>query len=265
MSKTVLITGGTSGIGLALAHVFAEHNFNLIIVARKLDDLLNTKQKLEQKYNVTIYIIQKDLAVESAGQEIYSELQSKNISIDILVNNAGFANYGKFQDITLEQDNSVMHLNMITCTVLMKLFLKDFLARNHGKILNVASTASFQPGPFMAVYFATKAYMLFLGEAVAEELQNTNITITTLCPGPTKTAFQEKSALKDSRLIKSGNLMPADVVARLAYKGMMMGKTIVIPGFINKLYIQLLRIAPRKLVTNIIRWLQEPSKIKMKN
>ncbi len=259
-NKSVLITGGTSGIGFALARVFAEHHFNLVIVARKQEELLQAKLTLEQGYDITVQTIQKDLIAELAAHELHAELASKGIRIDILVNNAGFANYGKFQDISLEKDSAVMHLNMINLTLLTKLFLKDFLARNDGRILNVASTAAFQPGPFMSVYYATKAYVLFLGEAVAEELRATGVTITTLCPGPTKTAFQEKSAIKGTRLIKMGSPMGADAVALLAYRGLMRGSTIVIPGFQNKLLVQLLRIAPRKMTVKIVRWLQEPSR-----
>jgi short-subunit dehydrogenase len=256
-AKFVLITGATSGIGLALAQVFARQGYDLVIVSRKQEDLIKTATELKNQFGGKIITLAKDLSQAGAAQEVYDEIQRQNIDVDILVNNAGYAEHGFFKDVPLEKELSLVQLNMASVMVLTKLFLDNMLKRNSGRILNLGSTASFQPGgPLMSVYYATKAFVLSLTEAIAEEIKDSKVTVTALCPGPTRTAFQNKAKIHDTLLIKT-NMMSADHVAEIAYRGLMRGKTIVIPGWMNKLQIQALRIAPRVLVRKVIYNLQK--------
>ncbi len=256
-SKTVLITGGTSGIGLELALIFARQKYRVVIAARDQKGLDQTAAGLRQISGQEVVTIISDLSQPQASEKLYDQLKRKNIVLDVLVNNAGFAEYGLFKDISLEKHLSLVQLNATSPMVLMKLVLDDMVRRNEGKILNVVSGAAFQAGAMLSVYHATKAFMLFMTEAVQEELKDTNVTVTALCPGPTKTAYHEKAHLT-TRLMKF-NYMEAATVARAGYNGLMSGKTVVVPGLINKLIIQSIRLAPRKLVVKITRWLQEPA------
>ncbi len=258
--QTVLITGATSGIGLELAKIFAQNGHNLILAARREQELGDVARQLMDQYKISAYVFPVDLSEAGAAENLYTKIKSQGLTVDILVNNAGFAEYGFFTDIALEKDLKVIQLNIVSPTALTKLALADMLYRHQGKILNVASTAAFQPGPLMAVYYATKAYVLSLDEALTNELAGTGITMTTLCPGPTKTGFQKQADMKGVRLVDPKNLMSAKDVAQAGYKGLMRGKSIVIPGFKNKLLVQSLRIAPRKLVLKILRYLQERKK-----
>ena len=195
-----------------------------------------------------------DLTDPQAPQLLAEALQKMGKSVDIVVNNAGFATYGPFAETSLKTEREMMQTNMQTLTELTKLFLQPMLNRNSGKILNVASTAAFQPGPFMAVYYATKAYVLSFSEALAQELSHTSITVTTLCPGPTATAFSERAgALK---LFENLKVMDAATVALIAYKGLMKGKILVIPGLRNKILMESVRFLPRSWVTKIVKRLQ---------
>ena len=189
-AKTVLITGASSGIGYELTKLFARDRYNLVLVARSESKLQQIASELTQQFGVTVKFITKDLALSTSPIEIWQELQTEGIAIDILVNNAGFATYGLFTETELQAELNMMQLNMATLTHLTKLFLQEMFPRKTGKILNIASTAAFQPGPLMAVYYATKAYVLSFSEALANELQGTGITVTVLCPGPTASGFQ---------------------------------------------------------------------------
>ena len=256
--KTALITGGTNGIGLELAKVFAANGYNLVIVARNEDKLRNVSESLQQAYHVSVKPISLDLSNEQSSQNLHSMLAADKIIIDVLVNNAGFAVYGKFIEQDLEKNLSMMRTNMLTLTALTHLFLNDMVSRRNGKILNVASTAAFQPGPLMATYYATKAQVLSLTEALANEIRGTGVTISALCPGPTKTGFEFNSEMPQVRLFRYVSVMQSSDVAKIAYRGLMRNKTIIIPGFMNKLFVQSLRISPRKLVVDIVRRLDEP-------
>ena len=255
--KTVLITGGTSGIGLELAKIFAREKYRLIIAARGREDLDRTAQELSRLSGKEVITKQSDLSQEGSAHELYDFVKQKNIALDVLVNNAGYAEHGLFKDVPLEKELAMVQLNLTSLTSLTKLFLDAAQDRRSGKILNVASTAAFQPGPLMSVYYATKAYVLSLSEALANELEGTGVTITALCPGPTRTAFQKKVGVILPMF--SGSMDPA-AVAEAGYRGLMSGKTIVIPGLKNKLLVQILRLSPRALVPKIVRRLQEARK-----
>ncbi len=261
MSKqTALITGASGGIGLELAREFAKDGYNLVLVARSKDKLESIAQDFAKQYNISATVIAKDLAKASAPDELYNELKTQGIQIDAHVNNAGFGTYGKFVETSLEQELQVMQLNMVALTHLSKLFVKDMVARRNGKILNVASTAAFQPGPLMAVYYATKAYVLSFSEALANELEGTGVTVTVLCPGPTESGFQERAAMQESKLVQKGGLMrmmTSEEVAAQGYEATKRGQTVVIPGFANQMGTLLPRFLPRKIVTRTVRGMQE--------
>jgi uncharacterized protein len=254
--KTAFITGATSGIGLALARLFARDKYNLIIVARKLEELTTVKAGLEHEFKIHVEIIVKDLSEPQAAQQIYNEVKRKNLVVDVLVNNAGFSDYGKFTSSPVDKHLQLTQLNALSPMVLLRLFLEDMLRRKSGKVLNVASAAAFEPGSMWAIYHSSKAYILYLTEALADELSDSGITFTALCPGPTKTAFHEKAGLS-TRLMKF-NYLDVDRVAKAAYRGLMKGKTVVVPGVWNKLIVFSIRLSPRSLVVKITRWLQEP-------
>jgi uncharacterized protein len=258
-SKTALITGASSGLGYEFAYLFAQDHHNLILVARSEQKLAQLADELTQKYSISVKLIVKDLSQSNAPAEIFAEVQRSAISVNFLVNNAGFATYGLFAETDLEAELQMMQVNMITLTHLTKLFLPDMLQRQQGKILNVASTAAFQPGPLMAVYYATKAYVLSFSEALANEVQGTGVTVTALCPGPTASGFQQRADMEQSKLVSRQKIMDAKTVARMGYQELMNNKTIVIPGLKNKLLALSVRFMPRSLVTQLVRNMQGSS------
>jgi uncharacterized protein len=251
--KTALITGGSSGIGLELSRLFARDGYDIIIVARDEKELSKAALTLKY-YGESVRTIATDLSRPEAAEELFRRLKGQDV--DVLVNNAGFGVYGKFHETPLTRDVQMMELNMATLTKLTKLFLPMMLSRGSGRILNVASTAAFQPGPLMAVYYATKAYVLSFTEAIAEELDGSGVSVTALCPGPTGSGFQERAQMAGSKIIK-GRLMSAEAVAKAGYSGLMKGKTIVIPGFKNAMFAFSVRLAPRKMVTRMVHRMQE--------
>jgi short-subunit dehydrogenase len=254
--KTALITGASSGIGLELAHLFARDGHRLVLLARSRNTLRQIGDDLQARYSVTVRIAPKDLAHPSTPAELYQELQEAGVVLDVLVNNAGFGLSGAFQTTDWNVENEMMQVNMLAPTHLTKLFLPQIRARE-GKIMNVASTAAFQPGPFMSVYYASKAYVLSFSEALAEELEGSGVTVTCLCPGPVKTNFQRRAYLQGTAMVESPLMVDVREVARLGYEGMGRGKRIVIPGWKNRMGVELLRISPRSVVTKVVRKLQE--------
>jgi len=257
MKKTALITGASTGIGYELAKLFAKDGHNLVIVARSKDKLEDLASELRVS-GVSVHVITKDLSLPNSPQEVFEELQKEKIEIDYLVNNAGYGSYGRFTETNLETELNMIQLNMVALTHLTKLFLPTMVKRGEGRIMNVASIAGFLPGPMMAIYYATKAYVLSFTEAIAAEMRGTGITVTALCPGPTKTNFQKRNAAGEMKYVRSTLIrMTASPVARAGYKGMMKGKTIVIPGMLVKMVPFLLRMTPRNLVARMVRKIQE--------
>lgn len=258
-SKTALITGASGGIGADLAKIFAQEGYNLVLVARGKEAMQQLANELQAKHGTSSKILVKDLAVPSAPDEIYAELQRENIQIDVLVNNAGIGTHGFLHETPLESTLQMVQINMVALTHLTKLFVDGMVERKSGKILNVASTAAFQPGPLMAVYYASKAYVLWFSEALAEELNGTGVTVTALCPGPTRTGFQSRARMGEVSLAtgKTLRMMSSETVAQAGYDGLMRGKTIVIPGLMNKTLAFSVRLSPRKLTAKIARALQE--------
>lgn len=255
--NSTLITGASGGIGYELAGLFARDNHNLVLVARNSDKLAQVADDLQRRFGVSAKAIALDLANQAAPQSLFDQLQRDGIAVDILVNNAGYGKLGAFAGVSLEESLGQIQLNITALTSLARLFLGPMLQRGSGKILNVASTAGFQPGPLMAVYYATKAYVISFSEALANELADKGITVTCLCPGPTVTGFASRAGNNKSRLFKQLRPMDARTVALQGYRGLLSGKTLVIPGLRNWLLVEALRISPRKMVTAVSRRLMD--------
>ena len=256
--QLALITGASSGIGLDLAKLMAP-SFDLIITARNQGELENIARELEAAHGNHVHVIPADLAKSDAPQQLFSEIERRGLQVDILVNNAGFGSYGPFTESDPQTDLDMIQVNITALTSLTKLVLPAMLERKRGRIMNVASTAGFQPGPLMAVYYATKAYVIMFSEAIANELKGSGVTVTCLCPGATSTKFAGRAKMEESRLFKMG-VMRSEDVARAGYKGMMARKGMVIPGVLNKTIAMSVRFSPRKMVTAISRSLQERAK-----
>lgn len=255
--KTALITGASNGIGLELAKIFASKNNNLVLVARNGKRLNELKNELEQEFNISVYIIEKDLSKNNAALEVFEEIKSMKLTIDYLINNAGFGDFGLFTATDWEKEEQMINLNITTLTLFTKLFLKEMIKQKSGKIMNVASTAAFQPGPTMAVYYATKAYVLHFSEAIANEVQEYGITVTALCPGATESGFQDAAAMGESKLVKGKKLPTAKEVAEYGYNAMMKGKSVAIHGVMNYILANSVRFMPRNLVVKVTRMIQD--------
>ncbi|AFY33682.1 SDR family oxidoreductase [Calothrix sp. PCC 7507] len=255
--QTALITGAASGIGYQLACIFAVNNYNLVLVDRMEQKLLEIADNFQKEFSIFVKTIVKDLSIPTSPEEIFTELQQEAIKIDVLVNNAGFGIYGLFNETNLTTELEMIQVNLVCLTNLTKLFLKDMVKQGNGKVLNVSSAAAFQPGPFMAVYFATKAYILSFSQALASELEGSGVTVTVLCPGPTESAFHEKTGAAGTKQVKGNKMMGAAEVAKIGYSALMEGKTVIIPGLKNKILAEIVRFTPRNLVTKIVKNMQE--------
>ncbi|MEM7008999.1 MAG: SDR family oxidoreductase [Thermodesulfobacteriota bacterium] len=251
-NETVLITGASSGIGLGLAKLFAADGSDLVLVARREERLNELAEELKSEHGIQVHVLPKDLTKKAAPKEIFSHLNKENIQIDVVVNNAGFGNKGHIADLDTDLQLDMIQVNLVALTHLTRLFLPGIIERGHGGILNVGSLAGFQPGPNLAVYFATKAFVLSFTEALAEETSNPDIKISCLAPGPVKTEFGEKSDLEDSLLFKV-SLMDMEPVVKAGYDGFRNGQTIVIPGIKQQIVPFLNRFTPRLIVRKIAK------------
>lgn len=249
----VLITGASGGIGAELARIFAQHKHDLVLVARSEDKLKSLAEELERKHAMRTHVLAVDLTDPIAPARLFDALARQNTPVDVLVNNAGFGARGAFAEIDPAIEARMIQLNIATLTQLTRLFLPGMLERRQGKILNVASTAGFVPGPLMAVYYASKAYVVSFSEALAEETAGTGVTVTMLCPGPTETNFAVTAGNQDSSLFRSGKVMDARSVAQIGYDGLMAGKRMVVAGWSNRLTVFSTRLAPRTLLAKITR------------
>jgi short-subunit dehydrogenase len=254
MKETALITGASGGLGAEFARIFASKGDNVVLVARSKDKLDALKADFENNYGVSVYVIAKDLSQQSASKAVYDELHKQGIEVDYLINNAGLGDFGLYAKSDWEKQSEMINLNVIALAGLTRLFLPGMIRRGFGKVLNIASTAAFQPGPTMSVYFATKAFVLSFSEAIANELQGTGVTVTALCPGATETGFKAAASLGKSNLFKGSGIATSKEVAEFGYKEMIKGKTVSIHGFVNLLMAESVRFAPRKIVTAIARF-----------
>lgn len=255
--KTALITGASSGIGKALASEFARDGYNVILAARSVGKMQTLAEELQKQYGVTATVIAADLQTNAGSEQLHADIKARGITLAAVVNNAGNGQFGEFKDADLQDALATMQLNMNAVVILSKLFLPDLLATK-GKLLNVASTAAFQPGPYMAVYYATKAFVLSFSEAIASELAGTGVTVTALCPGPTASGFQDNAAMNDSALVKGKKLPTSEEVAKAGYKALQRGQRVYIPGVMNWLLAQSPRFTPRNIVTGFVKFLSKP-------
>lgn len=255
--SNVLITGASQGIGLEIARVFAKNGYDLVLVARDKQKLSEVAKEFSRNYKIQVVTVSKDLSEQKSYFELYNLMKKQGLQIEILVNNAGFGNFGNFSETDLTKEESMIDVNIKALTSLTKIFLQDMLKRKSGKILNVASTAAFQPGPLMAVYFATKAYVLSLSEALSEELKGTGVTVSALCPGPTNSKFQERAGMQNANLFTKRKVMSSEEVAEIAFQGLMKNKRVIIPGSRNKILAFFGRILPRSIVLQLVKNFQE--------
>jgi uncharacterized protein len=257
MKNVALITGASNGIGLELAKVHASKGGDLVLVARNKARLDELKSELEVQYKISVYTIGKDLAADNAALDVYNEMKAKNIQVDYLINNAGFGDFGFFVATDWNKELQMINLNITSLTQFCKLFLPDMVARKSGKIMNVASTAAFQSGPTMAVYYATKAYVLSFSEAIDNEVSDKGVTVTALCPGATESGFQAAAAMEESKLVKGKKLPTSKEVAEYGYKAMLRGKTVAIHGLMNAFLANSVRFMPRAVVVKVTRMMQD--------
>lgn len=257
-NKTALITGGASGLGYEFALLFAKDGYNLVLVDINSEKLEESQKNLQNLFSVDVLIMTKDLSQINISEEIMTELNG--VQIEALVNNAGFGVFGVFHESDWQRQAQMLNLHVVTTTHLTRLVLGGMVKRGSGKILNLSSLAAFQPGPLMSLYYATKGYILSFSEAIANELKGTGVTVTALCPGPTKTAFQEVVASDSSENKIAFNMASAQDVAAYGYKAMMKGKSVAIPGGFNKILGTLPRFIPRNMATKIVRRIQEKNR-----
>jgi short-subunit dehydrogenase len=255
-----LITGASSGIGLELARVFAREGYNLVLVARNEPALKQLATECAKEFGTEAFVLPADLSKPQAANRVHRLVTKKKITLDVLVNDAGFGNFGRFAENDPNKEHDLIQVNIASLTSLTRLFATEMVNRGRGKILNVASTAAYQPGPMMATYYASKAYILSFSEALARELKDTGVSVSCLCPGPTLTKFQERAHMGDVHLAKRTLMMEAAPVAEIAYRGLMRKKRVIVPGLLNKIGTIVVRMVPRALTMSIVHFLHRPAR-----
>ncbi len=252
MKPTALITGASKGIGAELARTFASKNNNLILVARSEKELNDLKQELENKFDISVKVIAKDLTKSENERAVYDEIKAFGTEVDFLVNNAGFGDFGYFDETEWGRHEQMINLNISALSQLCHLFIQDWIPRRSGKILNIASTSAFQPGPRMSVYFASKAFVVSFSQALEFELRKHGITVTALCPGPVKTNFGIAANMKHPNgFLKDMKTPSPKEVAEFGYNNMMKGKPLVIHGALNRFVANGVKFFPRKWVVKL--------------
>lgn len=257
-NQYALITGATSGIGYELAKLFAADGWNLIIVARGSESLNEVKNELSQQHNVDVLAVSKDLFIPENADELYNELQSKGIEVEVLVNDAGQGLYGEFTETDLNRELAIIHLNIESVVILTKHFLKDMVARGHGKILNLASIAGKIPGPLQSVYHGTKAFVHSFTEAIRSEVKDKGIVVTSLLPGATDTDFFAKAGMLEAKNVAEGKLADPAEVAKDGYQALMNGDDMVVSGLANKMQVAMGNITPDSMVADKVKKQQSP-------
>jgi short-subunit dehydrogenase len=257
--ETALITGASSGIGYELANLFARDGYDLVLVARSAPKLEALASELSARHGTRALVIPADLSGAGAPDDIVRRVEDAGVTIDVLVNNAGVGLVGAFADTDPAAEMAMLQLNVGAVVALTKRLLPGMVARGRGKILNVASTAGFVPGPFMAGYYASKAYLVSFSDALANELRGTGVTVTTLAPGPTRTGFAVAARMQSSKLFRRASVMDVGPVAQAGYRGLMRGKRLVVPGVMNKLLVHGVRLVPRSVTAAVARGLNEPT------
>lgn len=253
----IVVTGASTGIGREFAHLCARDGFDVVLVARSQPQLESVAAEIRQQTLRSVLVIAKDLAQPGAAQDVFNRVLESGMPVEGLINNAGFGLLGRFWELDAQQQIDMLQLNVVALTELTRLFLPGFIERRRGRILNVASTAAFQPGPLMSVYYASKAYVVSFSAAVHNEAREFGVTVTALCPGATRTEFQNRAGLSGSRLFNTGWVMDSATVARVGLRAMKRGKPLVIAGRMNALMAFLTRFAPLQLTASMARRFQE--------
>jgi len=256
MNKVALVTGASSGIGRELLDRFAADRIDLVITARDEAALGKAAADVAAKYGVAVTVIPADLSRPGEAHRLFAEVERRGIAVEYLVNNAGFGNYGFFHEADAAKMDDMVQVNVASLVTLTRLFLPGMVARGSGRVLQVASVAGFQPGPLMAAYYATKAFVISFSEALSEELTGTGVTMTCLCPGPVRTQFAARAAFNHSRLFQSHSA-EAPEVAAYGYRALVKGKMLAVHGFNNKFLVVIGRFIPRRLIVKLVRWMQE--------
>lgn len=242
----VLITGTTSGLGREFARLFAQNGYNIVAVARNEALLQQQKQELERQFGAEMVYIVKDLSAENSAQEVYDEIKYKGINIDILINNAGFGSFGRYIDVDWQRQKDLASVNMLAMMQLSYLFGKDMDRLGEGKIVNIASIASFQAGPYMAMYYASKAFARSFSEALHEEMKSSGVSVTAICPGPVATNFEKNAQMMNSAMFTRLRVYTPEVVAAKSYRAIMNNKAVYVVGWPNKLLVFLTRFCSLK-------------------
>ncbi len=243
-----LVTGASYGIGREIARALAKRGFNLVLVARSADKLIAFSKDVKITYGVDCYIVSADLSISGAAEDVFNKVKSFGVHIDLLVNNAGFGKFGNFLKFDLDTYEKMINLNVLTLTKLTYLFSREMIKNKRGWILNVASTAAFQPIPNFAVYAATKAYVKSFSNAIYYQVQNNGVIVSTLCPGPTRTNFGKTAETIGTHMFNPSGLMDPGKVAEVAIKNLFKGKVCIIPGFLNNVLSLLAKIFPLNIV-----------------
>ncbi|MBZ0166927.1 MAG: SDR family oxidoreductase [Candidatus Omnitrophica bacterium] len=254
--STAVITGASSGIGYEFAKILAEKQYQLVLIARNLDRLNEIKQELETRHDTSIILIPADLALDNIAEGIIKEIRYRNLKVEILINNAGFGYCGPYPQQPWQNERDMLHVNVQSLAQLTRLILPLMFERKKGYICNVASTAAFYPGPLMAVYYATKAYVVSYSQALRNELKDSGVAVSVLCPGPTATNFQTIAGVDQTRLFKMSRLATAREVAEYGFRAMLRNQAVAIPGLSNKLLYFTSRFLLRDMVTAMVRWIQ---------
>ena len=257
---TAVVTGASSGIGYEFARLLAAEKYDLVLVARNLDRLNDIHKELQDRHGIRVLVVPADLAREDAAQGVYNEIQSRGMSVDMLINNAGFGYCGPYMEQSWENERDILQVNLISLVRLTRLVLPDMIARGQGYICNVASTAAFFPGPYMAVYYAGKAYLVSYSQALRNELRGSGVRVSVLCPGPTATNFQTVADVAQTRLFQLSSLATARDVAEYGYRCLLKNKAVAIPGWQNRCLVFGARFLPRDTVTAMVRWIQGTKK-----
>lgn len=251
MSEVALVTGASGGIGEDLARLNAAGGRDVVLLARGAAKLQTLADELSNAHKISATVLSMDLSAPGAAEDVTRALAERRITVDILVNNAGFGTHGAFARDDPQEQLRMLQVNVIALTTLTRLLLPGMVERRRGRVLNVASTAAFLPGPLMAVYYASKSYVLSLSLALSEETAGTGVTVTCLCPGPTRTGFQDRAQMNQSRLFRFARVMRSADVARVGYDAMIAGKALAIPGVANKIVAQSVRFVPRRVAARI--------------
>lgn len=249
----VLITGASSGLGLEFAQLAASKKYNLVLIARRQKELARISETLSLQHKITVHIIVKDLSLASSAQEIFEEVSEKlNLEIDFLINNAGFGTNGEFHLNNFNTELDQIKVNVLSLVALTRLFIPGMIERNNGIVLNVASTAAYQPGPYMSVYYATKTFVKNFTFGLNYELRGTNVKVTLFSPGPTRTEFQKRANMKESIIANEMLMMDAQKAAKIGFDGALKGKKEIIPGFKNKFGVLAVKLLPEFVITHIV-------------